>query len=86
MRLAGEVFSAALTDVGESELHPYVIRQNLSRHVMQSIFAGERDAVRLREGALESLRKLEMMEGAKDSRVPQDSSNENIRPLYFAKA
>ncbi len=86
LQLAGDVFAAALADVGESELHPYVIRQNLSRHVMQSIFAGERDAARLRNGALASLRKLEVMEGAEGRRLPQSSSNENIRALYFAKA
>lgn len=86
LRLAGEAFAAALADVGESELHPYAIRQNLSRHVMQSIFAGERDAVRLREGALASLRELEAMQFATDDSVPPPSSNENNRPRYSATA
>ena len=83
LRLAGEAFEAALVEVSESELHPYAIRKSLAQHVMQSIFAGERDAMRLREGALASLRRLESLENV---RVPPNSSNENNRPRYVAKA
>jgi hypothetical protein len=86
LRLAGQAFEAALAEVGESELHPYAIRKCLAQHVMQRIFAGERDATRLREGALESLRGLEAKEVARNAPVPPNSSNENIRPLCRAKA
>lgn len=80
LRLAGEAFEAALAEVGESDLHPYEIRKSLAQHIMQKIFAGEHDAQQLREGALARTRALEA-----SVKTPL-SSNENIRPLYFAKA
>ncbi len=86
LRLASEVFEAALLEVSESELHPYLIRKSLARHVMQSIFAGERDATRLREGALASLRDLGSRETVQENSGPPSSSNENVHSLHLAKA
>lgn len=83
LRLAGEAFEAALVEASESELHPYTIRKSLAQHVMQSILAGERDVMRICEGALASLRRLESVENV---RVLPSSSNENNRPPFVAKA
>lgn len=86
LRLASEAFEAALVEVSESELHPYLIRKSLARHVMQSILDGERDTTRLREGALASLRSLGSRETVQEDSGPPSSSNENVYPLHFAKA
>jgi len=86
LRLASEAFEKALAEVGESELHPYVIRKSLAQHVMRNIFAGERDPARLSEGALANLRSLEAKEVVQEFRIPPTSSNENIRRLFLAKA
>lgn len=86
LRLASKAFEAALAEVGESELHPYTIRKSLAQHVMSNIFAGERDATRLSEGALSNLRSLEAKEVVQEVRFPPHSSNENIRALFLAKA
>lgn len=85
LRLAGEAFEAALAEVGESDLHPYEIRKSLAQHIMQKIFAGERDAQQLHDGALARMRALEAQENMQAVRVTPISSNENIRPLIFAK-
>jgi hypothetical protein len=91
LRLASEAFEAALAEVGESELHPYEIRKNLAQHVMQKIFAGERDREALREGALTALRTVEEQfgagnHGAEDFHVAPTSSNRNIRRLFLSEA
>ena len=86
LRLASEAFEAALAEVSDSDLHPYMIRKGLAQHVMRSILAGERDTTRLRDGALASLRSLGSGETVQDHSGPPNSSNENVHPLHFAKA
>jgi hypothetical protein len=81
LRLASDVFGAALGEVGDSDLHPYAIRKNLAQAVMQQIFAGERDPDRLHSQALDNLRRLEQT-GEREAEITPKSSNENIRHLF----
>ena len=85
LRLAGEVFEAALADVGESDLHPYAIRKTLAQSIMRQIFEGERDRKRLHYGALNGLRSLERGQDGRTKRFVPRSSNENVT-LFAAKA
>lgn len=86
LRLASDVFEAALANVGESDLHPYAIRKTLAQTVMQQIFAGQRDRSKLQDEALSSLRQYERTQENKTARFLPRSSNENVHPLFAAKA
>jgi hypothetical protein len=86
LRLASDVFEAALGEVGESDLHPYTIRKNLAQTVMQQVFAGERDPHRLHDQALDNLRRLEGMQARKGTPIISSASNENVHELFAAKA
>jgi len=86
LRLASDVFEAALSEVGESDLHPYAIRKSLAQTVMQQVFAGERDPHRLHDHALDNLRRLERVQDRKATSIISSSSNENVHQLFAAKA
>jgi hypothetical protein len=54
LRLAADAFEEALQSLPEQarELRPYTARQLLARYIMEKTLGGQRDLVRLREGAL----------------------------------
>jgi hypothetical protein len=57
LRMAADVFEAALKCLDESacEHSPYAARQVLARYIIERALGGERDPVRLGEGALACL-------------------------------
>jgi hypothetical protein len=57
LRLAAEAFDEALQSLPEQacEMKPYTARQLLARYIMEKTLDGQRDLVRLREGALSFL-------------------------------
>jgi hypothetical protein len=63
LRLAGRAFETALSEVGDSDLHPYTIRKTLAQHVMGDILAGERDLDQIALNAITALRELEARDG-----------------------
>jgi hypothetical protein len=57
LRMAADVFEAALHSVDESACahSPYATRQILARYIIERALGGERDPVKLGEGALACL-------------------------------
>lgn len=83
LRLAGDVFEAALANVGESDLHPYAIRKTLAQTVMEQVFAGERDRATLHDEALKMLHVAEQSLEQNTTRFLPRSSNENALQSNF---
>jgi len=55
LRLAADVFEAALQAVDESACPPSAARQVLARYIIEGVLGGERDPVKLGEGAMACL-------------------------------
>jgi hypothetical protein len=54
LRIAADAFEAVVSELDEStcEHAPYVARRLIARHIIERSLSGERDAGKLREGAL----------------------------------
>ena len=69
LRMAADAYDAALTSISENiEVEPYSARRLLARYIIYRALAGDRDADRMREGALEYLRGARATEGSRGGR------------------